>query len=183
MSRIGYPNPINITTDNEWLKEGYGTDPLESYTKFACIALMFLVSQTWFYSYIKLAPKFCRKALKRICRSEPLPCTTSEPKINDKFEETKSNILGTSQTVLMIVLAIIAILPVTRAKVLMKKNIADINHCYLRNLCYLAKISMPTFTFLIFPLLMLTFNHRVRKSLIKELKETSLGKKLCGLVA
>lgn len=184
MKQIRHPNPFNMTTSTEWIKDGYGTDPLEFYSKYCCLTLLLLVVQTWFYPYVKQASKCCAK----VCRSLRKKTSSEEtdsaiqqlPSFhNEKFEETKSNILGTSQTVLMLVLAIVAVAPISIGKALIKKNINDINSGKGRALMYLGKISMPTFTFLLFPLLMLAFNHKVRKSLWRELKETGTGKWIC----
>jgi hypothetical protein len=46
------------------------------------------------------------------------------------------------------------------------------NEGHVRALIYAGKILMPTLTFCVFPLLMLAFNGRVRKSLLKELRES-----------
>ena len=152
---------------------------MEILTKFVCLALVLLVIQTWFYSHIKDATRILSKLYRKIRTTEDeVVVFDLNQKTNEKFEETKSNILGTSQTVLMILLAVLALLPVSRSKAMIKRNIEDINHGYLRKLYYTGKISMPTFTFLLFPLLMLAFNHKVRRSLIRELRETWIGKKI-----
>jgi hypothetical protein len=58
----------------------------------------------------------------------------------------------------MILLSMAAVIPFQIGKDMMVKNIDDVNHGYGRTLKYLGYISMPTVTFLLFPLLMLAFN-------------------------
>ena len=186
MKQIRHPNPFNVTTSSEWMKDGYGTDPVEIYSKYCCLTLLLLVVQTWFYPYVKQTSKSCKKLYKIFQNQTDLEEIDLDDKIqhsgsfhNEKFEETKSNILGTSQTVLMLALAVVAVAPISIGKTLIKKNIEEINFGKGRTLMYLGKISMPTFTFLLFPLLMLAFNRKVRKSLWRELKETGAGKWIC----
>ena len=148
-------------------------------TKFVFLTLVLLVIQTWFYSHIKGASRIMLKFFSSIrMAKDDVVAFNMDQRSNEKFEETKSNILGTSQTVLMIFLAVLAIIPAAKSKAFLKVNADDINHGYVRKLYYAGKITMPTFTFLLFPLLMLAFNHKVRRSLIRELRETWIGNKI-----
>lgn len=154
---------------------------MESLTAFVFLTLILLVIQTWFYSHIKDASRILSKLFKKIrMAKDEVVVLNLDSRTNEKFEETKSNILGTGQTVLMILLAVLAVLPAAKSKVLIKMNADDINHGHVRKLYYLSKISMPTFTFLLFPLLMLAFNHKVRRSLIRELRESWIAKRIIG---
>jgi hypothetical protein len=72
----------------------------------------------------------------------------------------------------------VAVIPFQIGKAMMVKNTDEVNHGYARKLKYLGYISMPTVTFLLFPLLMLAFNHKVRRSFIRELKETPIWKRM-----
>ncbi len=181
LKEMKYQYPLNLTNSSEWMIDVYGRDPVEVFSKYVCLTLALLVTQTWFYSFFthnsKLWDYLCCK-LKCNGASKITKVTKFK---NEKFEETKSNILGTSQTVSMIIFAVIAVIPVSVGKTRTKLNIEDINRGNLRLLIYLGKISMPTFYFLLFPLLMLAFNQRVKKSLLKEVKESWIALWFCGL--
>ena len=51
MLQIGHEYPMNVSTSMEWLKDGYGTDPLSTYTEYICIILFLANIQTGLYSY------------------------------------------------------------------------------------------------------------------------------------
>jgi len=181
LREMKYPYPLNLTNSSDWMRDVYGKDPVEVFSKYVCLTLVLLVSQTWFYSYCNHISKlweFICCIFKCNNGSNIYPAPAGQ---NEKFEETKSNILGTSQTVIMIVFGIIAMIPVSVGRIRGQQKIEDINSGNLRALIYLGKISMPTFYFLIFPLLMLAFNLRVRKYLLKELKESKIGLLCFGL--
>ena len=92
------------------------------------------------------------------------------------------SILGTSQTIAMIVMGVAAVTPVSITKTIAKGNIDDINAGSGRTMAYAAKLTMPVFFFAIFPLLMIGFNSKVRKSLWKEFQDSELYEwisKLC----
>jgi hypothetical protein len=66
---------------------------------------------------------------------------------NEKFEETKSNILSTGHTVAVLVMTILAVMPVNASKKWAKSNIEDINHGRLRTLIYLSRSEFYKSTF------------------------------------
>jgi len=183
LKEMKYPYPLNITNSSEWMRDVYGIDPVEVFSKYVCLTLVLLVAQTWFYSYYNHISKLWDYICSIVNCNEVSNISTVPAGQNEKFEETKSNILGTSQTVLMIVLGMIAMLPVLIGKINTKQNIDDINSGNLRTLIYLGKISMPIFYFLVFPLLVLAFNSRMRKYLLKELNESWIGLFCCGPLA
>lgn len=174
-------NAVNACINGMWLlnlKDGYGSDPVETYTKYVCILLILLIVQTWFYSYVKRGCILFEKVWDLFGAKSDIEMEPPATFKNEKFEETKSNILGTSQTVSMIIIAVIGVLPVSVVKTQMKKNVEAINFGTLRTLTYVGKMSMPLFYFFFFPLLMLVFNGKVRKSIFREFKAS----KMCELL-
>jgi hypothetical protein len=174
LKEMKYPYLLNLTNSSEWIRDVYGRDLVEIFSKYVCLTLFLLVFQTWFYSFFNHNSKLWDYICCIFKCNEGSNATSVTKGQNEKFEETKSNILGTSQTVLMLVFGMIAMIPVAIARIRAKQNIEHINGGNLRILFYISKISMPTFYFLLFPLLMLAFNYRIRKYLIKELKESRI---------
>ena len=76
-----------------WLRERYGTDPVDVYAKTISLLLLALVVQVWLYIYIPLMWNLCIKNLngtKDIAAGK-----TSSDCLNERFHETQSCILGT----------------------------------------------------------------------------------------
>ena len=169
---------MNVSTSMEWLKDGYGTDPLSTYTEYICIILFLANIQTGLYSYTMYISSTIVE-INKIIWNNPKGIVTAITswRHSEKFDETKSTILGATQSFVLISLSLLSIIPLTIVRSIAKKNIDDINHGYLRNLVYASKMLMPTFTFLLFPIIMISFNQRIKKSLIKEVKRWLNNKK------
>lgn len=90
---------------------------------------------------------------------------------NEKFLETKSNILGMSQTIIMIFLSILALVPSVFVKSFAKTDPDKLNQPFGRFCVFLSKTTIPVVFFLILPLLMYAFNKKVRMKILRELKE------------
>jgi hypothetical protein len=169
MKKIGFADQMSKNS-SEWLKDVYGTDPMENYAVYVCLILIIFIAQIILYSDTSHFKK-CMKSMKNITTKHFKTAIETNTNIqNEKFLETKSNMLGTIQTFSMIILSILSLIPIVVGKSLAKKNIELINSGYLRTMVYVGKISLPVFLFLIFPLLIVAFNPKVRNSLIRELK-------------
>lgn len=112
----------------------------------------------------------CDRAI-RFWRSKTQPENSNPKKIaNEKFLETKSNILGTSQTIVMTFLSMAALVPSILTKSYAKAYPDQLNAGFGRFCVYFSKITIPTVFFLTLPLLMYAFNTKVRRTVIRELK-------------
>ena len=126
-------------SSSEWLKDVYGTDPLENYAVYVCFILMILILQIVLYSNATHF-KVCLISIKKFFKTNTLifksVIGTNTEIQNEKFSETNSCMLGTSQTFFMIILAILSMIPIAIGKSLAKKSIEDINSGYLRTMIY-----------------------------------------------
>jgi hypothetical protein len=182
LDRISLNPPIRLFNESDWMTERYGPDPISTYLQLLFLLLIAIAFQIWIYSNMSAVEKvwLVIRDKFRNCKSDveasPDVYIGNQAKNRiEKFLETKSSILGTSQFIAMIFVGIAAVLPVNISKEIAKKNIQEINHGNGRRWAYLAKLTMPIFFFLIFPLLLIGFNAKVRKCLIKELKASVLG--------
>ena len=87
-----------------------------------------------------------------------------------KFHETKSLILGTGQTLVLIILASVCLIPASWARTIAKNNIQDINSGNGRLMVYAGRIALVTFVNYVFPFLFFFNNTKMRKTLIREAK-------------
>jgi hypothetical protein len=85
--------------------------------------------------------------------------------------ETKSNLFGTSQTAIMLFLTLMALVPSKYVRTIAQTDPDKLNHGSGRFWMYFAKATLPVVFFIILPLLMYAFNKKVRRNLLRELKE------------
>ena len=135
MIQMRQPHPLNMSTTNEWLMESYGSDPIVLYLRFAFLIFVILNLQIWFYSNMasgrKIKKAFCLIFRKKKKANKVMPdihLANVVKNHNEKFLETKSSILGTSQTGIMVILGILAVLPVNISKAIAKENI-EVSFC------------------------------------------------------
>ena len=180
MQQMGHKTPWNVTSSTEWLADGYTTDPFLTYSMLFCIILIFVSVQTAFYSYKKDISKIYFKVCRKFWNNQAEVDITNNNTVtsNKKFEEIESNIIGTNLSTLLIVLGLVSVIPIATVKTQIKKNIQDINHGFVRTLFYVSKISMPMFTFLLSPIIIVAANSKLRKALIKAFKTSPLGKRI-----
>jgi hypothetical protein len=106
---------------SEWMTtDSYGTDPIATYLKITFLIFICLNLQIWLYANMSHFGNIWLSFRSRFNKSNI--SVTGMPDIyignltknhNEKFAETKSSILGTTQTVVMIVVGIGALLPVS----------------------------------------------------------------------
>jgi hypothetical protein len=124
--KMRQPRPaVSISTStasvSEWMTaDSYGTDPIATYLKITFLIFICLNLQIWLYANMSHCGNIWLSFRSRFKSSHS--SVTGMPDIdlgnltrnhNEKFAETKSSILGTTQTVVMIVAGIGALLPVS----------------------------------------------------------------------
>ena len=117
------PRPASNSTASasEWMTtDSYGTDPIATYLKITFLVFICLNLQIWIYSNMSICGNIWLNFRNRINASKSSVAGMPDIYIgnltknhNEKFSETKSSILGTTQTVVMIVAGIGALLPVS----------------------------------------------------------------------
>ncbi len=111
---------LSTATDSEWMTaESYGADPIATYLKITFLVLMGLNLQIWIYSnmsqcgsiWLNFRSRF-NTSMNSVAGMPDIYIGNLTKNHNEKFSETKSSILGTTQTIVMIVIGIGALLPV-----------------------------------------------------------------------
>ena len=179
---FGPGQPLNRTE----LKENAGSDPYFIFIN-TLFLVLFLVSLYMFF-YAHKENKWLKKMLfmnKQVSNSkigvtliEDVRASVRISASEEKFKESKSQIVGRGQTVICLILSLIVVFPVYFAKEGIKNEIESINSGYVRISVYIAKMIIPTLSFIIFPILILRNNEKMQKSVVKDLKEFPIVQRL-----
>ena len=102
-----------------------------------------------------------------------------QPSSNIKFNETKSLMIGTGQTLVMIVFALTCLLPAWKARTIARKDIKDINSGSGRLMVYVGRMAMQGFVNFVIPFLFLV-NSKMRKTLLREAKDQFMETQLAS---
>ena len=96
-----------------------------------------------------------------------------KPKVlEEKISETKSKIIGNGQNLLLVVLCFASLIPMVIGKSLAIQNIDNVNYGICRACLYIGKIFLSVCTTVICPALIIANNSKMRKTIIKEFKES-----------
>ena len=158
-----------------------GFDPYFIFMNTLFLVLILVSLFMFFYSRKESYHKWLQKVLyinKNACNSkigvtliEDVRASVRISASEEKFQESKSQIVGSGQTVICLILSLIVVIPVYFAQQGIKNEIERINSGYMRTSVYLVKMIIPTFSFIIFPILILSNNEKMQKSVVKDLKE------------
>ena len=169
--------PLNRTE----FKGSAGFDPYFNFLNTLFLALIFVSLYMFFYAHKEKYNKWLKKVLhinKQVCNSkigvtliEDVRASVRISASEEKFQESKSQIVGSGQTVICLILSLIVVIPVYFAQQGIKNEIERINSGYMRTSVYIVKMIIPTFSFIIFPILILSNNEKMQKSVVKDLKE------------
>ena len=97
--------------------------------------------------------------------TENLQPTLSE----EKFRETKNQILGAGQIFLFTLLSFAVLGLNNYCRDILSENIASVNAGCNRTLLYLNKMALPTFMFILVPALILIRNDKIKRFVLKEM--------------
>lgn len=89
---------------------------------------------------------------------------------NHKFEETKNEIIGTVQVLIATAFCLIVLIPYSYARAIVKVNADDLNHGIGKSLFYIGRMTMPLVAYFNIPLLIIFNNHKMRRTLVRELR-------------
>ena len=165
-----------------------GFDPYFNFLNTLFLVLILLSLYMLFYAHKEKYSKWLQKVLhinKHVCNSkigvtliEDVGSIVRISASEEKFQESRSQIVGSGQTVVCLILSLIVMYPVYFAKEGIKNDIDSINYGYARISVYIVKMLIPTFSFIIFPILILRNNEKMQKSVVKDLKEFSFIQRL-----
>ena len=176
--------PLNRTE----FRGSAGFDPYFIFMNTLFLVLILVSVFMFFYSRKESYHKWLQKVLyinKNACNSkigvtliEDVRASVRISASEEKFQESRSQIVGSGQTVICLILSLIVMYPVYSAKEGIKNDIESINSGYVRISVYIVKMLIPTFSFIIFPILILRNNEKMQKSVVKDLKEFSFIQRL-----
>ena len=171
MKRFTKPNEMPLNLD-----EIMSRDPLHVFTLLLFLTLLLVGFQTWVYCQKDLLVT-CWKVITRtdMNPSSNLGITENQVIKNNKFEETKSVIIGSSETLIAIVLIILLLTPAAISKSILRTDPDKINTGSGRLWSYTSRISIPILSFCLGPIITIVSNSKMRKTLKREMQELFKG--------
>ena len=158
----------NDSSTHKWFLDGTVTDPLEIYSTVLLLVAFILTSHMcWYASNSKINNTF------QIIFN--VKCFTCVSKTKDQFKETNSKILGNKLSLFSVLFCFASLVPVILAKLIAKRDINEVNSGWTRALVYIGKMTLPLISSIICPLLVIHCNSKMKKSIIKELKDHQLA--------
>ena len=169
--RMGFTE--NYKSNQIWFKDGTISDPMEFFSNVLSSIILLLTCQMWWYAIQDKANNISQViSYVKCCKTK----TTILQPLEEKFCETKSKILGNGLSLIFLLLCLAALIPLYLARLRAKKDISEVNHGWTRALVYFERMTLPLMSTIICPLLIIQFNSKIKKSIIKELKETKVVK-------
>jgi hypothetical protein len=146
-------------------------DPLHTFTLVLFLILVSVGVQTWVYSK-KDSFITCWKTITRTGQNPSLGLIfTGKPEIkNNKFEETKNLIIGSSGTLTSIASIILLLIPAAISKSVAKDDPILINTGSGRLWSYASRISIPILGYCVMPIIIIVYNSKMRKTLRREIQ-------------
>jgi hypothetical protein len=177
----------NSSIASRQFESGSGTDPAIMFTNILFVVLILSAFQIWWYSHKDFLWRKIKNVfnLEQICfqskvgidgsdSNNKLKITLSE----EKFQESKSQIVGTGQTLLLLCLTLSILTSTQIMKTIVKKNIGSINTGPIRTWAYIGRMTLPTFVFIVGPVAILWHNDKMRNSIIRDFKERQFMERL-----
>jgi len=167
MKRFTNQNEKPLTLD-EIMKN----DPLHVFTLLLFLILVLVGVQTWAYS----KKDFIISCWKVINGSDPNPKSNhavneNQGMKNNKFEETKNVIIGSSGALISTILIILFLTPAAISKSIVRNDPNDINTGSGRLWSYASRISIPILSYFVLPIIIFVSNSKMRNTLKREIQE------------
>jgi len=139
-------------------------DPSTILVKITALLVFAETIMIWLYSR--------KPCFEKLCSKKIVPFGTDNlNSVNPRFEEAKLMIVSHGGTVIFVGLGLVLVSPTLIAREVMQNNPADLNQGYGRALFYVARITMPLFSYYLIPLVTFCGNKRMRKTLIREFQQ------------
>ena len=101
-----------------------------------------------------------------------------EIKIGEKYknyQETKNFVVGAGSTFVAVTLIVLFMVPMYMARMYLCEDENGINFGIGRTWTYIGRITMPVLSFLILPSVIIVSNYKMRRVIIRELKDNILS--------
>ena len=166
MKRFTNQNKIPLSLD-EIMKN----DPLQVFSLVLLLILVLVGVQTWAYS----KKDFFISCWKFITRTNLDPISNlvtneNQGMKNNKFEETKNVIIGSSGALITTLLIILLLTPTLISKSIVRNDPNNINSGSGRLWSYASRISIPILGYCVMPIIIIAYNSKMRKTLRREIQ-------------
>jgi hypothetical protein len=91
------------------------------------------------------------------------------------YQETKNFVIGAGSTFVAVTLIVLFMVPMYMARMYLREDENGINFGMGRTWTYIGRITMPVLSFLILPSVIIVSNYKMRRVIIRELKDKILS--------
>jgi len=178
--------PRNRTLDSTWYLHNMRLDPVKWYGGSSYILMIIVTVQILLYTYKAELIKV-KQELVQVCKANvvaPAPIENDanvnlalerrETKSEIKFMEKKSMIVSNGQTLILICMGFTFTVPMMVVRKISREQLGTINFGTGKAWVYINRIAVPTSYQLLFPLLIIVSNVKMRKCLLRCIKEFGL---------
>ena len=178
----------NDTLPQDWFELNMRNDPIKHASTISYTIIALLGLQIFLYSKIDKILRFKNKWGLTFFNNEITTLVTVPPNVaknvntdNNKFLEHKSLIFGAGQTLIVTGISLAFFVPIAVVRHIARNNLDSINTRNGRMWVYISKVTLPTCYQLVFPLFIILNNPKMRKSLLRDFKETLFWKNMLSL--
>ena len=183
----------NVTFSSDWFAKSMQSDPVKLFSTTSYFIMIILTMQTVFYSKLEKIQKLKNK-FRNCCSFSGAIITGNEtnPNLpNVKMLESKDLIFGAGQSLIIVLISIAFFVPVAIVRRIARddyegvngvNDFKGINSKNGKFWFYVSRVTLPTCYQFVFPLFLIANNSRMRKSLWRDLKESSVWIKTANLI-
>ena len=172
----------NVTLASGWFETNMRNDPIKLFSTTSYIIIALLGLQIFIYSNMdklrRFKEKWFKKDLAPTSFTMPANGDTAGQRNNEKFFEGKNLILGAGSTLIVTGISVAFFVPIAVVRYIARNNLDNINIGNGRTWVYISKVTVPTCYQLVFPLFVILNNAKMRKSLLRDFKESSVWKNI-----
>ncbi len=171
----------NMTFSSDWFQKNMQSDPVKLFSTTSYIVMIALMLPIVIYSKLEKIPKWKNKFRNCCCVFFYSKNNGNETAANDPIFESKNLIFGTGQTLVIILISIAFFVPIAIVRRIAREDLKEINTKNGKLWIYIGRVTVPTCYQLVFPLFLMINNSKMRRSLWRDLKESTIWMKISNL--
>ncbi len=171
--------PKNTSLPLDWFKPEKITDPIDIFSTIVLLVIFLINVRTWLYirkiNILKIIPNILiylnisKNHDAKENREIEAPYTGSN--LTGKFENTKSIIFGEGSSLIINILTLGSLIILAISKDTGMRDLSSLNTGNGRTMNYVGKSILPTIVYLLFPLLVIFNNKKMKNSLRRDVRE------------
>jgi hypothetical protein len=172
--------PSNTTLSQVWFMPDKITDPIDIFSTISLSLILLINVKTWCYIHRTNVKKVIHSILANFKINKISPIINENREIEvlqlrsnlvGKFENTKSIIFGEGSSLIINLLTFGSLIILAASKDFGMRDLSSLNNGTGRTISYVGKNVLPTIVYLLFPLLVILNNKKMKNSLSRDVRE------------